>query len=148
MCYFLFEFSEQILFFAGARGGILALSNVFTRITIIAIFFNMLINVISSILRGYGNTYTPFVVSIFVAAIKLILDWILIFGVMAPEMGVIGSAIASVFSQIAGFIFIFSYLIFRSKIKIKLKYILIMRMDKVKKLVMLSSAFINGRSSF
>lgn len=138
VCYFLFKFSEQILYLAGARGAILVLSNVFTRITIVAIFFNMLINVISSILRGYGNTYTPFIISIIVTIIKLILDWILIFGVIVPEMGVKGAAIASVVSQAAGFILIFNYLIFKSKIKIRLTYILRMRVDKVKRLLMLS----------
>lgn len=138
VCYCLFRFSKQILFFAGARGDILSLSNTFTRITIIAIFFNMLISVINSILRGYGNTYTPFLIALFIAAVKLILDLMLIFGIMAPEMGVIGSAIASVVSQIVGFIYVFSYLTFRSKIKVKLRYILCLSIDKVKRLLILS----------
>lgn len=138
VCYFLFKFSAQILHFAGVRGEIAPESNVFIRIAIIAIFFNMLISLISSILRGYGNTYTPFLIAFFIAAVKLILDWILIFGVMVPEMGVIGSAIASVVSQVIGFICIFSYLIFQSKIKIKLRYMLCLSMDKVKRLFILS----------
>ncbi|MDW8800566.1 MATE family efflux transporter [Clostridium sp. A1-XYC3] len=138
ICYVLFTFSEQILFLGGARGGILVLGDIFMRITVIAIFFNMMINVISSILRSYGNTYTPFKISVLVTLIKLSLDYILIFGVITPELGILGSAIASVISQFIGFIFIFLYLIFKSKIKVRLKYILSMKMDKVKKLFGLS----------
>lgn len=138
ICYFLFVFSKQILFLGGARDSILSLSDIFMRITVIAIFFNMMINVISSILRSYGNTYTPFKVSVLVAVIKLTLDYLLIFGVIVSELGIIGSAVASVISQLVGFMFILLYLIFKSKVKIRLKYILCMKMDKIKKLFMLS----------
>ncbi|MFL0198872.1 MATE family efflux transporter, partial [Clostridium sp. WILCCON 0269] len=134
ICCSLFKFSEQVLHLAGTRGEVLVLSNIYTKMNIVAIFFNMLINIISSILRGYGNTFTPFIVSSFTTVIKLVLDWILIFGVM----GVIGAAIASVIAQVAGFIFIFTFLIFRSKIKIKLKYILLLKVDRIKKLLILS----------
>lgn len=148
VCYFLFEFSEQILHVAGTRGEVLSQSNIFMRITIIAIFFNMLISVISSILRGYGNTYTPFFIALFIAVIKLVLDWVLIFGIVTPEMGIIGAAIASVVSQVIGFIYIFSYLIFKSTIRIKLRYIVCLSMDRVKGLLMLSLPSVMEEAAF
>ena len=138
LCYGLFIFSRTILQIAGARGGVLELSNAYTRITIIAIFFNMLINIISSILRGYGNTYTPFVASLIVAALKIVFDLALIFGIAAPKMGVIGAAVASVISQFFGFIFLLLYLLIKSKVKIRLRYMIKLHTGKVKNLLFLA----------
>ncbi len=138
ICYILFKFSKNILFLAGARGHILDLSNDFTKITIVAIFFNMMINVINSILRGYGNTYTPFIVAVFVTISKLLLDFILIFGIGVPKLGIIGAAIASVCSQAAGFIIVLVYLIKKSHISIKFKYILCLNPFKIKDILRLS----------
>jgi MATE family multidrug resistance protein len=138
LCYGLFIFSRTILQIAGARGGVLDLSNAYTRITIIAIFFNMLINIISSILRGYGNTYTPFVASLIVAALKIVFDLALIFGIAAPKMGVIGAAVASVISQFFGFIFLLLYLLIKSEVKIRLRYMIKLHTGKVKNLLFLA----------
>ncbi|MBV7276134.1 MATE family efflux transporter [Clostridium sp. PL3] len=137
ICYSLFSFSEIILQIAGARGSVLSLSNRYTRITIIAIFFNMQINIINSILRGYGNTYTPFLVSLIVAAFKISLDLILIFGIIGAKMGVEGSAVASVISQAIGFTFLMFYLIYKSEVKIRLRYVLKLSSKKVKDLIFL-----------
>lgn len=137
LCYSLFTFSKIILQIAGARGSILLLSNTYTRITVIAIFFNMMINVINSILRGYGNTYTPFLVSLLIAAFKVVLDLILIFGIIVPKMGVIGAAVASVISQAIGFSFLLFFLIFKSEVKIRLSYMLKLSSRKVKNLLLL-----------
>lgn len=138
ICYTLFKFSRNILFLAGARDNVLNLSDDFTKITVIAIFFNMMINVINSILRGYGDTYTPFLLAIFITISKLILDGMLIFGVKAPELGIIGSAIASVCSQAAGFIVILIYFIRKSYIKIRIKYIFYLKIEKMKNILLLS----------
>lgn len=138
LCYGLFIFSRTILQIAGARGGVLDLSNTYTRITIVSIFFNMLINIISSILRGYGNTYTPFVASLIVASLKIVFDLALIFGIAAPKMGVIGAAVASVISQCIGFIFLLLYLLIKSEVKIRPRYMIKLHTGKVKNLLFLA----------
>lgn len=138
LCYILFKFSRDILFLAGAKGKVLDLSNSFTKITIIAIFFNMMTNVTNSILRGYGNTYTPFLIAAFITIVKLLLDVMLIFGIIVPELGIIGSAIASVCSQVAGFIAILIYFVKKSYVKIKLKYIFGLKISKMKNILLLS----------
>jgi putative MATE family efflux protein len=138
ICYILFKFSRNILFLAGARGSVLNLSDNFTKITVAAIFFNMMINVINSILRGYGNTCTPFLLAAFITIVKLLLDVMLIFGIKAPELGIIGSAVASVGSQAAGFIVILIYFIRKSYVKIKFKYIFCLKISKMKNILMLS----------
>lgn len=137
LCYGMFIFSKTILQIAGARGGVLTLSNTYTKITIIAIFFNMIMNIISSILRGYGNTYTPFIASLIVAALKVILDLALIFGIAAPKMGVIGAAVASVISQCIGFVYLLLFLLFKSEVKIRVRYMIKLHTDKVKNLLFL-----------
>ncbi len=138
ICYILFKFSRNILFLAGAKGSVLNLSDNFTKITVAAIFFNMMINVINSILRGYGNTCTPFLLAAFITIVKLLLDVMLIFGINAPELGVIGSAVASVGSQAAGFTVILIYFIRKSYVKIKFKYIFCLKISKMKNILMLS----------
>lgn len=138
LCYGLFIFSKTILRIAGARGEVLALSNTYTKIAIVAIFFNMLMNIISSILRGYGNTYTPFIASIIVFALKIIFDIKLILGIAAPKMGVIGAAVASVISHCAGFIFLLLYLFTKSQVKIRLEYMIKIHISKVKNLLFLA----------
>jgi putative MATE family efflux protein len=138
ICFVLNCFSERILIMAGANGKILEISNQFIKIMIIAIFFNMLTNIINSILRGYGNTYVPFKISILISSIKVILDFILIFGVGISGKGILGAAIASVFSEGIGFMFLYFYLTYKSKVSIKLKYILNLNVNRAKELIMLS----------
>lgn len=138
LCYGLFIFSKTILQIAGARGGVLSLSNTYTKITIVAIFFYMLMNIINSILRGYGNTYTPFIASLIVAALNVVFDLVLVFGIAAPKMGVIGAAVASVISHCVGFIFLLLYLLIKSEVKIRLKYMIKLHTGKVKNLLFLA----------
>ncbi|AKA68470.1 MATE family efflux transporter [Clostridium scatologenes] len=138
LCYILFKFSRNILFLAGAKGKILDLSNTFTKITVIAIFFNMITNVINSILRGYGNTYIPFLIAAFITIVKLFLDVILIFGIIVPELGIMGAAIASICSQAAGFIAVLIYFIKESHVKIKLRYIFGLKISKIRNILLLS----------
>lgn len=137
-CYTLFIFSKDILSIAGARGEVLTLSNNFTKTIIWAIFFNMMVNILSSILRGYGNTYIPFYTSLIICSIKILLDWLLIFGIVTAELGVKGSAVASIISQAIGFIFLFFYVVKWSKVKIRIKHMVIINRKKIKNLISLS----------
>ncbi|NMM62712.1 MATE family efflux transporter [Clostridium sp. P21] len=138
ICCILFKFSRNILFWAGAKGNVLNVSNNFTKIAVVAVFFNMMTNVINSILRGYGNTYAPFLIAVFITVVKLLLDVILIFGIIVPELGIIGLAIASVGSQGVGFIAALIYFLKKSYVKIRFKYIFYLKISKVKNILLLS----------
>lgn len=58
-----------------------------------------------SALRANRNTRTPMVIALVVTAIKLGLNWILIFGTLgAPRLGLAGAGWATVISQVAGLV--------------------------------------------
>lgn len=81
------------------------------RICSIAVMCNMTTNTFNGIFRGCKNTKTPLYTAIIVNIVNLSLDYILIFGKFgAPEMGVVGGAIATVAGNICGLIFTLSQL--------------------------------------
>ncbi|ERI94293.1 MATE efflux family protein [Clostridiales bacterium oral taxon 876 str. F0540] len=134
-----FLFCDEILHLAGAKEEVITFGVLFMRITSFGIFFNMLANILSAVLRGYGNTKTPLLVSIIVNLVNIGLDWLLIFGNLHfPELGIKGSAIATASSQITGFIFLLIYTLKKSRIKIRLKYIINLKISKIKEILKLS----------
>ncbi|MFD3158493.1 MATE family efflux transporter [Haloimpatiens sp. FM7330] len=136
---FCFIFSKNILIIAGAKNEVIKLSNIYMKIASIAIFFNMLTNLLNGILRGYGNTKTPLFISAIINIVNLTLDYLLIFGIgFFPELGVKGAAIATLIAEITGFIFASSYMLKNSKIKIKFKYIKLLNKKRLLDLIKLS----------
>ncbi|GAA0724560.1 MATE family efflux transporter [Clostridium malenominatum] len=133
-----FIFAPKILFYGGAKGEVLRLGIVYLRITSVGLFFNMIMSVLNSILRGTKNTKTPLIAAIIINIINIFLDWAMIFGKAGfPEMGIKGAAIATAFSHIVGFIFISIYTFKYSKIKPRLKYIKSLSLSRIKNLVKL-----------
>lgn len=128
----LFVFCRNILTLAGANEKVIYYGVMFIRIASCGIFFNMLMNILNGILRGYGNTKTPLLASVFVNFINITLDWLLIFGHWGfPELGIKGSAIATATAQILGFLFISIYIYKKSEIKPRVKYIKNLKVDKL-----------------
>ncbi|MCM0647255.1 MATE family efflux transporter [Clostridium swellfunianum] len=124
IAFVLFAFSKNILALAGATDEVIQYGVIYMRIVSIGVFFNMIANIFSAVLRGYGNTKTPLYVSVVVNVINIVWDWILIFGRFGfPEMGIRGAAIATAASQIAGFVILLIYIIKKSEIKLRIKYI-------------------------
>lgn len=134
-----FILAPKILSFAGAKNQVLNLGVIYLRITSIGLFFNMIMNVLNSILRGSKNTKTPLIAAVIINIINIFLDWAMIFGKVGfPELGVKGAAIATSFSHIIGFLFIFIYTFKYSKIKPRFKYIKDMSLAKLRNLVKLA----------
>lgn len=72
------------------------------------LLFNMTVN---GLYRGAGNTLMPMIVMASSALLNLVLDPLLIYGVgPIPQLGVRGAAIATVISQVAGFLVSAGYL--------------------------------------
>lgn len=130
----IFTFSKNILYIAGAKDTVLVIGNIYTKIVSISAIFNMLVILMNSILRGYGNTYTPLMICIIVAGIKVALDWMMIFGHAFPSYGIMGAAYASVISQFVGAVICFHYLFFVSKIKIRFKYMVFLKKNILKEI--------------
>ncbi len=67
-------------------------------------------------LQGVGDTRTPMVILVLTNIINIILDPILIFGwIGAPELGILGAALATLLARVAGFLAMF-YILLSGKI--------------------------------
>lgn len=130
--YFMFHKSEKILYMAGARGDILKIANVFNKTMAISIFFKMNTEIINSILRGYKNTRIPFFTAVIISSCKILLDFIFIFGIGGKGLGVFGAALASILSQIMGFIFSFIYMLDKLKSHGNINLFKLFKIDKIK----------------
>lgn len=135
----MFVFSKNILTIAQAKDDVINLGVTYMRIISFGLFFNMLTSMLNGILRGYGNTKIPLLISFLINIVNLSLDWVLIFGKFGfPELGVKGAAIATSIAQIVGFIFASVYAFKKSKIKIRPKYIKALNTNKLSSLLKLS----------
>ncbi|NFF61430.1 MATE family efflux transporter [Clostridium botulinum] len=138
MSIFMFIYTKEILNIGGASTDVISLGNTYMKIISLGCFFYMLTSMINGILRGYGNTKTPLLISFIINIINISLDCILIFGKLNfPELGIKGAAIATSIAQIIGFFFALIYITKKSKIKLRLKYIINLKAHKLKKLLVL-----------
>lgn len=136
----MFIFSKDILLLAQAKSDVINFGVMYMKIISFGLFFNMITNILNGILRGYGNTKTPLLISLLVNIINISFDWILIFGKFSfPEMGIKGAAIATSLAQITGFIFSIVYAIKKAKLKVRMKYIINLNIHKLKDLLKLSA---------
>ncbi|CAM3822458.1 Multidrug transporter MatE [Mesobacillus thioparans] len=104
-------FAEPLLRLMGIEEEVLELGALYFRIVGIPSVFMSLMFVMSAILRGAGNTRSPMIVSVVINIVNGILDYLLIFGFLfIPEMGIIGAAIATVFSRMVGSLFLVYYI--------------------------------------
>lgn len=134
----IFMKSYEILSITGAKDLVLINSVLYIKIFSIAMFLIMTVTLLNAILRGYGNTYTPFLVSIIVASIKILLDVCFIFGKISPELGIEGAALASVISEFIGLVYLIYFINTRAKVKIRIKYLLQLKFKRCRDLIELS----------
>ena len=128
-----------ILKYAGAKEDVLKYGIMYMKIVSVGMFFNMIMNVLNSILRGNKNTRMPLLASVIVNIINLFLDWVLIFGKLGfPEWGIKGAAIATAIAHFSGFAFIAIYTIKHSKVKPRFKYINNFSFSRLSELIRLS----------
>ena len=132
-----FLFGKELLYMLGARNRVLEIGYSFIRINSVAIFFSMSMRLLNSILIGYGNTFVPFICSLIVISFKMILNYLLIFGVGFKARGIDGSAIASSVAYLCGFIYTFYYIIYKAKIKVKAFLIFRVSSKDIKKILVL-----------
>lgn len=135
----LFIFAKDILILAGAKGEVVSLGNMFIRIASFSIFFSMLSSMLNAVMRGFGNTITPLIISILINCVNILLDYVLIFGKLGfKSLGVKGSAIATTIAQAVGLIACIIYMKYKSKIKIRFNYITKINVSEIKNIIKLS----------
>ncbi|WP_141395219.1 MULTISPECIES: MATE family efflux transporter [Bacillus] len=104
-------FASPILKLMGADDHVLSLGTIYFQIVAIPSILISLMFVLSSILRGTGDTKTPMKVSIWINVIHIFLDYIFIFGFLfIPSMGIIGAAIATVIVRLIGVLLLWNHL--------------------------------------
>nr|WP_246578112.1 MATE family efflux transporter [Clostridium frigoris] len=133
-----FSFGKEFLYLLGARNDILKIGYSYIKINSVALFFFMSMRLLNSILIGYGNTFIPFICSLIVIFVKIILNYLLVFGIGFNTRGIDGSAIASTVAYLCGFVFCFYYTVFKSQVKFKPFYIFSICFNDIKKILVLA----------
>jgi putative MATE family efflux protein len=104
-------FSKQLLMLMGVEPEVLIAANSYFRIIGIPSIFISLMFVLSSILRGTGDTKSPMKISIFINLLNILLDYVLIFGFfLIPSFGIEGAAYATLISRLVGSVLLILYI--------------------------------------
>jgi putative MATE family efflux protein len=94
---------DTILLWMNTPDEIFPMASSYLKIIISGFIVTFLVNLIISILRGIGDSLTPLIFMAIAMVINIALDPVLIIGIGPfPEMGLNGSAVATVVSQVIG----------------------------------------------
>jgi putative MATE family efflux protein len=120
-----FMFSSEIVDLLGLEEGIADLATLYLKIIFLGMPFMFVSFVFGFVLRAYGDTVTPMKVEGATVLLNVVLDPILIFGLFGlPRMGVMGAALATVFSQsVSSMIALYILFTGRCGIKLTLPYL-------------------------
>lgn len=93
-------FAEKLLMLLGAKGAIFTYAIPYFKIVAVPAIFLCLMIILSSALRGAGDTKTPMVVAILANIVNIILDYVLIFGIGPMKgLGIVGAGLATTLSR-------------------------------------------------
>ena len=100
-------------------------ANAYLRVISLGFPFMFINSVFRSIMISYGDTLTPMYVTIFTNILNIFLDPLLIFGIGPfPKMGIVGAAVATIFSMFIASIFAIYFLTSGKKgIHVRTKYL-------------------------
>jgi putative MATE family efflux protein len=96
-------FARHLLVWMSTPAGALPFAQAYLRIIFLAVPFLYLFTMLSAILRGAGDTRTPFVFLLLVVALDIALNPLLIFGLgPLPRLGMAGAATATLIANAVG----------------------------------------------
>ncbi|MDR0897660.1 MAG: MATE family efflux transporter [Oscillospiraceae bacterium] len=78
-----------------AENDVLSMANTYLMILFAGMVFSAFYNIGSGILRGLGDSVTPLIFLLIACGLNIILDWVLV----SAGWGVMGAAVATIFSQ-------------------------------------------------
>lgn len=109
-------FAEKIFILLKTDTTILPYAIEYFRIILVGMIFMFIFFILSSIMRGLGNTKIPMIAGIISAVINMLLDPLLIFGLgPVPALGVSGAAYATLLSRILPSVYL-AYIMFKGKL--------------------------------
>jgi putative MATE family efflux protein len=137
---------------------IFSMASSYLKITLSGFILVFMTNLITSILRGIGDTKTPLIFMSIALAVNAVLDPLMIIGIGPfPRMGLNGAAYASLIAQAVGLFLLLRYLNSKNHIisvnfrKLSLEKALVFQISKLgfpsmiqQSLVSIGSAFITG----
>ncbi len=96
-------FYKRLFILLGAEEKVMAYGIPYFLIVAVPSIFLCIIKVLSSALRGGGDTKTPMKVGVISNIINIVLDYVLIFGIFGfSGLGIVGAALATTISRIVG----------------------------------------------
>ena len=105
-----FLLAEQVVSFMGAEAEVIPLGTTYIRILVPGLMFMFVGFVLTSALRGAGDTKTPMKVNLVLNIINVFGNYVLIFGRLGfPEMGLNGAALATTFARSLTGVVLFIY---------------------------------------
>ncbi|MFN4214423.1 MATE family efflux transporter [Exiguobacterium sp.] len=107
-----FFFAESLFGWLGAEQRVVDRGLIYFRIVTVPSVLVAMLFTIGAIFKGHGDTKTPLKVGLWMNAIHIILDYVLIFGVLFEGFGIIGAAIATVLARLFG-IGMYGYSLYR-----------------------------------
>ena len=112
--------TDLLLGFMGAQPEVMSESSIYIKIIFASAPFMFIMMTFASILRGWGDTWTPMIISGLSVGLNMVLDPLLIAGFFGfPAMGVQGAAIATIISRSIGAVACI-YLLFRGRRNLRL----------------------------
>lgn len=100
-----YPLSRHILLWMGTPDAALPLAESYLRVIFLAMPLLYLFAFVSAILRGAGDTRTPFIFLLLVVVLDVVLNPVLIFGLGPfPRMGITGAAMATLVSNAISFV--------------------------------------------
>jgi len=117
------QFSSSIFSFYNAEGEILSACMEYFRIRSVGFPFTLATLLLFGVFRGLQNTSWAMIIAISGAALNIVLDYVLIFGIpgMIEAMGLEGAALASLISQITMFVLSLMFLLLKTPFNLKLR---------------------------
>ncbi|QSQ09726.1 putative FMN/FAD exporter YeeO [Koleobacter methoxysyntrophicus] len=116
----IFFLSEKIIIFLGGEPSVVSLGSSYLKLISPGLVFMLLSFVMTSAMRGAGDTLIPMKVNVLVNVLNVAGNYILIFGKMGfPALGVDGAAISTSISRFVGMI-ITLVVLFRGKSRIRI----------------------------
>ena len=110
-------FSEEVLFAFGANGAILPLAKVFFMPILLAVPFQALCMMGSTVVRAEGKARPAMIAMIVASVVNVVFDVVFI---KILNMGVFGAAMATALSFFFCFVYFLWFFIYRSELRLKL----------------------------
>lgn len=132
-------FAKNVLQVMGAEERVITFALPYFKLVAVPSVFLALMLVLSSALRGAGDTRTPMKVTLLINIINVVLDYVLIFGLFNFNgLGIVGAGLATTIARIIGVVLLLGYIIKKKDpLVLSIKRFLRINFTMIKKVIMI-----------